>query len=88
MPRFYCDFCDAYLTHDSVSDHLPCAALPVNTSTVADSGAALLNETPQHAHGCLSRVFGYHMLVVFHLQPAVRSQHNSGYKHKVRIAAR
>jgi hypothetical protein len=19
MPRFYCDFCDAYLTHDSVS---------------------------------------------------------------------
>ncbi|KAF6255846.1 U1 zinc finger-domain-containing protein [Scenedesmus sp. NREL 46B-D3] len=34
MPRFYCDFCDAYLTHDS---------------------------------------------------PAVRSQHNSGYKHKANV---
>jgi hypothetical protein len=22
MPRFYCDFCDAYLTHDSVSTAL------------------------------------------------------------------
>jgi hypothetical protein len=36
MPRFYCDFCDAYLTHDSVSIKLKAAAVSLAHCSTAD----------------------------------------------------
>ena len=55
MPRYYCDYCDAYLTHDSVR------RFPIPFSQPSNS---LLPPT---------------------LQPVVRRQHNSGYKHKSNV---
>lgn len=94
MPRFYCDFCDAYLTHDSVSAAVQAAAclasiLGCLCSLALSDSNVLRSKIPPCAVNCLSShvaladVFVMLFNLLLLLQPAVRSQHNSGYKHKV-----
>ena len=111
MPRYYCDYCDTYLTHDSVSRALgaltqtnhareggrvgwqthgagwdACSTTCSKCACVLDVG---VSRVPGCSGPCLSLV--QHVLRSCtaprpcpDAQPAVRKQHNSGYKHKVR----
>lgn len=79
--RFYCDYCDSHLTHDSV-----------RTSLAEDDHASSLHAYQSNiSRNCLGLTF---MLLhestgssSFHLQPSVRKQHNAGFKHKANVRA-
>ena len=77
MVRYYCDYCDTYLTHDSVSSDVRqigrgkdwCSLPPL----------AVRNPCSPLSHGARSPLLSSLFQVV------VRKQHNSGFKHKVRV---
>ena len=69
MPRYYCDYCDTYLTHDSVS--------PLPKSTKISS------QTLLYSNACFVSTSDCGILCC--TQPVVRKQHNTGYKHKANV---
>ena len=69
MPRYYCDYCDTYLTHDSVRP------LP--------KSAKIASQILLYSNACY--VFTFDSATVCCMQPVVRKQHNTGYKHKANV---
>ena len=91
MPRFFCEYCDAFLTHDSVSGRrrlwgprTPESAVSATVAGISRESLAVDPEAgaptpfgPRHActHTCPRG----------HSQVLVRKQHNSGLKHKANV---
>ena len=69
MTRYYCDYCDTYLTHDSVRHTEICFGKM--TDSIEHKLTAVID--PVHYPTDKPAV----------VQPVVRKQHNDGYKHKV-----
>lgn len=69
MTRYYCDYCDTYLTHDSVRHTAICFGKRTEAIRQKLTAVIDLYTTPLTNFLCV--------------QPVVRKQHNDGYKHKV-----
>ena len=90
MPRYYCDYCDAYLTHDSVSSLLVSPSLAVVqvlivqqslTSNVLDSLSLQPSVRKQHNAGFKHKVWLFwiaccsiHAVVCFNVVHYVRNE--------------
>lgn len=90
VPRYYCDYCDTYLTHDSVSHAATASAFPSPQPSTVQHLCCWCIVHPHHrALQLLLTRAGYPRshggAAGLWLQPSVRKTHNSGRKHREHV---
>ncbi len=87
MTRYYCDYCDTYLTHDSVRSIIVRHTLSNRDDFVLMVLFSVLLPLYIQCFAALVHPPQKNTNTFLHVQPVVRKQHNDGYKHKVNAAS-